>query len=79
MYKLIAGQATAAGGSEEQDLRLKAIMSQLKSTKDDKEKLENDLFATQQEKERLEEQVKNLEKERQAAQTDRQTDRGERG
>merc|ERR1719266_3221046 len=32
------GQATAAGSSEEQDLRLKAIMSQLKSTKDDKEK-----------------------------------------
>merc|ERR1719339_393444 len=69
------GQATAAGGSEEQDLRLKAIMSQLKSTKDDKEKLENDLFAAQQEKERLEEQVKNLEKERQEAQTE---SRGER-
>merc|ERR1712012_41620 len=31
------GQASAAGSSEEQDLRLKAIMSQLKSTKDDKE------------------------------------------
>ena len=45
-----AGQATAAGSSEEQDLRLKAIMSQLKSTKDDKEKLENDLFASQQER-----------------------------
>ena len=44
-------------------------------TKDDKEKLENDLFASQQEKERLEEQVKHLEKERQAAQTD---SRGER-
>merc|ERR1719234_145014 len=69
------GQATAAGSSEEQDLRLKAIMSQLKSTKDDKEKLENDLFAAQQEKERLEEQVKNLEKERQEAQTE---SRGER-
>merc|ERR1712107_510387 len=43
------GQASAAGSSEEQDLRLKAIMSQLKSTKDDKEKLESDLFAAQQE------------------------------
>ena len=75
MYKLIAGQATAAGGSEEQDLRLKAIMSQLKSTKDDKEKLENDLFSAQQEKERLEEQVKNLERERQEAETEL---RGER-
>ena len=75
MYKLIAGQATAAGGSEEQDLRLKAIMSQLKSTKDDKEKLENDLFSAQQEKERLEEQVKNLEKERQEAQTELRGDR----
>merc|ERR1719431_1689786 len=69
------GQASAAGSSEEQDLRLKAIMSQLKSTKDDKEKLENDLFAAQQEKERLEEQVKNLERERQEAQTE---SRGER-
>ena len=67
----VVGQATAAGSSEEQDLRLKAIMSQLKSTKDDKEKLENDLFAAQQEKERLEEQVKNL--------TEAQTEsRGER-
>merc|ERR1719284_727879 len=69
------GQASAAGSSEEQDLRLKAIMSQLKSTKDDKEKLESDLFAAQQEKERLEEQVKNLERERQEAQTE---SRGER-
>merc|ERR1719209_2044647 len=66
---------SAGGASEEQDLRLKAIMSQLKSTKEDKEKLENDLFAAQQEKERLEEQVKNLEKERQEAQTE---SRGER-
>ena len=71
----VAGQTTAAGSSEAQDLRLKAIISQLKLTKDDKEKLENDLFASQQEKERLEEQVKNLEKERQEAQTD---SRGER-
>merc|ERR1719284_314142 len=69
------GQASAAGSSEEQDLRLKAIMSQLKSTKDDKEKLESELFAAQQEKERLEEQVKNLERERQEAQTE---SRGER-
>ena len=75
LYCLFPGQATSADGSEEQDLRLKAIMSQLKSTKDDKEKLENDLFASQQEKERLEEQVKNLEKERQEAQTET---RGER-
>ena len=51
-------------------------MSQLKSTKDDKEKLENDLFLAQQEKERLEEQVKNMEKERQEAQTE--SIRGER-
>ena len=66
------GQATAAGSSEEQELRLTAIMSELKLTK---EKLENDLFAAQQEKEMLEEQVKNLEKERQEAQTE---SRGER-
>ena len=72
----IAGQATAAGSSEEEDLQLKAIMSQLKSTKDDKEKLENDLSAAQQEKERLEEQVKNLEMERrQEAQTELRGDR----
>ena len=71
----VAGQTTAAGSSEAQDLQLKVIISQLKLTKDDKEKLENDLFASQQEKERLAEQVKHLEKERQAAQTD---SRGER-
>ena len=39
-------------------------MSQLKSAKDDREKLGNDLFAAQQEKERLAEQVKNLEQSR---------------
>ena len=44
-------------------------MRQLKSAKDDKEKLENDLFAAQQEKERLEGQVKSLEEERQEAWT----------
>ena len=59
----VAGQTTAAGSSEAQDLQLKVIISQLKLTKDDKEKLENDLFASQQEKEMLEGQVKHLEKE----------------
>ena len=64
------GQASTASSSEEQDLPLKAIMSQLKSTEDNNEKLESDLFAAQQEMEMLEEQLENLERERQEAQTE---------
>ena len=59
---------SAGGASEEQDLRLKAIMSQLKSTKEDKEKLEGELNMSQLEQQRLEEQVESLQAEVAAAQ-----------
>ena len=59
---------SAGGASEEQDLRLKAIMSQLKSTKEDKEKLEGELNMSQLEQQRLEEQVESLQADVAAAQ-----------
>ena len=62
------GQAQTAGASEEQDLRVNAIMSQLKSVKDDKERMKGERFQMQQEQERLLEQVDSLQTELQAAQ-----------
>ena len=62
------GQDQAAGASEEQDLREKAIMSQLKSVKDDNDKMEGEVSHIQQEKERLLEQVDSVQTDLQAAQ-----------
>ena len=59
----VAGQAHIAGSSEERALQQKAILTELKSANDHKEKLEKELFVAQQEKDRMEEQVKKLENE----------------
>jgi len=51
-------QISGAGASEEQDLRHKINMSQLKFIKEDKERLVGELVRSKQERQRLEEQAK---------------------
>merc|ERR1712142_1097239 len=61
-------QMTTGGSSEEQDLRRKALASQLNSVRQDKEKLEVEKSEAIQEKEKLMEEVEKLQQELVAAQ-----------
>jgi len=61
-------QMTTGGSSEEQDLRRKALASQLNSVRQDKDKLEVEKSEAIQEKEKLMEEVEKLQQELVAAQ-----------